>query len=54
MDRVPQTPEPPPKRRMHPALMLLLIVVGVLAIPLIVYVGFLAAVLLTPGRVRWN
>ena len=50
----PQIPDPPRKRRMHPALILLLIVLALLAIPLIAYAGFLAAVLLTPGHIKWN
>jgi hypothetical protein len=50
----PQNPDPPRKRRMHPALILLLIVLAVLAMPLIAYGVFLAAVLLTSGPIRWN
>jgi hypothetical protein len=39
---------------MRTALIILLIVFAVLALPLIVYGVFLAAILLTPGHVRWN
>jgi hypothetical protein len=54
MNDYPQNPDPPRKRKMHPALIILLVVVAALALPLIIYAGFLAAALLTPGRVRWN
>jgi hypothetical protein len=49
-----QLPNPPRKRRMHPVLVVMLIVLAVLALPLIVYGVFLPAILPTSGHARWN